>query len=156
MSEIIEMLESPTGKAWSVNLEEVVKATGWTKPYSTLSRWFIRAPWAHPLWHSYILELQHLRPLEGFSPPKIYLDGATHEMTLAALDPAWKIIQMKNPQPHMLHPLNFAAQIIEISDADAQTRIRGCILEILEQKLSPDTDFMRLWVQRFNDSMVKK
>jgi len=144
------------GCAWMSNDMAARKYLGMSE--ASLVCWFIEAAWAHPIWHSYALSLVHLRQLEGFPENLIYLDGATHEMALFALDPKTP----REPQVEgraklaALSPINFAAQFIEISDELALDRIKRTIQMILNRELSPDTDFIRSWVRLFGDNMMRE
>jgi hypothetical protein len=122
-----------------------------------VAAWIIEAPWAHPVWHSYLLNVIHLRPSERDPNPIIYLDGATHELCIEALDPE------KPRQPSIdggevwaLSPPNFAGQIICGSDVAAFARAENAVFMILERHLSPDTDYIYEWIRLFGDSMIKK
>lgn len=123
----------------------------------TLVHWVIRADWAHPFWHSYSLVLVHLRPLPSVREPDIYLPGATHEMWLHALNPDYSdeaLIKMGIVAPlQWLTPTNFAAQLIE-TDENALARIEEAVKEICSGTLSPDTDFVQMWILKFGDSMM--
>jgi hypothetical protein len=143
------------GRAWEQDIPAMrinQKVAAEADP--SVGGWVIEAPWAHPAWHSYLLALIHLRPLAGFDPPIMYLQGATHEFILYALDPDHP--RSVDQQCHLLTPANFAAQIICENDTAARDRIKAAIQEICDGKLSPDTDYMRLWVQRFGGNMLKK
>lgn len=145
-------IKGPHGEAWMIDLDAIGRKIG-VKEHASVVGWIISAPWAHPLWHSYSLNLIHLRPLPGYPPPTIYLPGATHEIILHALDPDHKINLEETPR--WLSPANFAAQFIEPSDEAAKDRIRQCVFEITRGILSPDTDFTQQWIARFNASMIK-
>ena len=53
----------------------------------TIVGWVVEAPWAHPLWHSYVILSSHLRPLPDQRKTIFYLPDATHEIWVYALDP---------------------------------------------------------------------
>jgi hypothetical protein len=150
----------PYTKAWLLPVEEVAKRSDIPKDWAaTVQIWLIEAPWAHPMWHSYILSLIHLRPIEGVKPPVIHLKGATHEMMLWALDPqADRRPLMDGTAIRMpfLSPANFAAQLTARTDEDACIRVRNAVQRIADGKLSPDTDYLRLWIRLFGDNMIKR
>jgi hypothetical protein len=125
--------------------------------FAMLCHYLIEAPWAHPAWHSYCISLVHLRPLSDNDTPIIYLDGATHEFILSALNPERdrNALLLGKVGDHFLSPLNFAAQFIAASDAAAIERIRETVGDIVNGTLSPDTDFRSLWIARFGDAMMK-
>lgn len=145
-------LDGKYGQAWKFDLAGAVKRYG--EKGGQLESWWIRAPWANLMWHSYAVLLVHLRPIAKNPEPRIYLPGATHEIMVAALHPDGKM--QFDARPPMLSPLNFAAQFIETSDEAAEARCRKCVEEIvLLGHLSPDTDWVQLWIARFNDSMMR-
>ena len=80
----------------------------------TVAMWFLDCPGQSPAWRHYHLAIIHLRPIEGVKPAVITEEGATHEVILAAMDPA------KNPSPtdietwSHLRPLNFVGQLRQI------------------------------------------
>lgn len=143
------------GRAWKVPLKVFEEAYP-DSPHSTLNYYLIEAYWAHPFWHSYILPLVHLRPVEGLAETKIYLQGATHEFWLAALDPdvPRQMIFDKAILP-FLSPNNFAAQRIYESDEAAIADIEKAVQDICNGELNPDTDAFSVWKERFGDTMVK-
>lgn len=148
------------GKAWRYDLARIRRREGWwrRKPDASLLSWLIEAKWAHPLWHSYALHLIHLRPVEGLNEPKIYLPGATHEIFLYALDPE-EPRDLTRIARH-LYPSNFGAQFISLDcehydDRGAIGRMNDTVREIVEGRLSPDTDHMQSWLARYGDAMIK-
>lgn len=151
-------LTSLHGRAWAVDIDGAFKRLGRSREeFGDVASWLIEASWAHPIWHSYWINLNHLRPVSGqMAPLHFYLEGATHEVWVKALDPArprQAMIETGNMAP--LQPGNFAAQIIERSDEAAQERIKDAVQLICQGKLSPDTDFLRPWILLFGDNMVK-
>lgn len=147
------------GRAWKCDHAAFVAKHG-VKPGevdATVVNWLIEAPWAHPFWHSYTLTLVHLRPMPDARPTIFYLDGASHELWLYALDPG----KPREPAirgeafPSWLTPSNFAAQIVAPSDEAAAARIEGAVRRICDGTLSPDTDFIRQWMHLFGDNMIK-
>jgi len=158
---IKQHIEGAAGKAWRVDLDRLRQSLGPSIDDSTVSTWVIEAPWAHPVWHSYTICLIHLRPMPGSQfQPKFHLEGATHEFSLFALSPeaprAEIILGQVSPISHVLTPMNFGSQFIEIEDRLAIERIEKSIQEICHGKLSPDTDWQRDWIKRYNNAMIKK
>ena len=138
------------GQAWKCPHEADGKAG--------VAVWLIEAPWAHPIWHSYMLVLVHLRPLPGGPPPNFYLEGATHELWLHAIDPSVErqtILSTGKATRKLLWPMNFAAQIIEPTDELARERVEGAVRKVCAGQLSPDTDFRRDWEALFGSNMLK-
>lgn len=150
------------GKAWRAHLAAALARAG-IKPENDagLVVWIVEAPWAHPAWHSYAIVCVHLRPMADKRPTKIYLDGATHEIWVYALDPRGKRQALiENPTfgaetCQFLTPCNFAAQFIEPSDDAARGRVEAAVRAICDGALSPDTDFVRHWAHLFGSNMMK-
>jgi hypothetical protein len=146
-------LKSAHTRAWKINLNAE------QRPYC-LEAWVIEAPWAHPLWHSYLYTLVHLREIEGDGPemkPIIHLAGATHKILLYALNPHAsrnEIVTAGKAEQMLLEPCNFAAQFVG-TDSAALERFHEDIGLILDGRLSPDTDFRPQWVARWGDNMVR-
>lgn len=146
--------------AWSIDLDALRRRLNVpAMADSTLVMWVIEAPWANLAWHSYALTLVHLRPFPG-QKTIFYLDGATHELWLYALDPGaprQALIEGAEPDAGRwwLTPINFASQIIEPDDGAALARVRSAVLKICEGHLSPDTDYNRHWIHLFGDNMIK-
>lgn len=147
------------GRAWRCDL-----AAGLAKMKidpalnATLVHWVIEAPFAHPVWHSYSIVLVHLHPTPHIQETKIFLDGATHEMWVYAMNPdipRTDLIRTGIVKYHWMQPINFAAQFIEVRDKLALDRIQSTVREIIEGRLSPDTDYQSDWVKLFGDNMVK-
>lgn len=140
-------------KAWRVDLDALRRKS--TSAAALVRAWVIEAPWAHPCWHSYLISCVTLAALPGYPAPRVYLPGATHEFIIAALDPEYPVI-LPGPFREMM-PLNFAAQFIAESDADAAERVQKRAVElIVGGRLSPDTDFLREWARLWGDNMVRQ
>jgi hypothetical protein len=146
ITDAIPTITGRAGAAWDV-LTTVPNKT------FTVACWIIRAPYAHPIWHDYVLSVIHLRPDPVHPEPLLYEPGVTHELTLQALDPA---VEPTTTGPwRALNPLNFAAQIKEPDDAAAAQRAKAAVQEVVDGVLSPDTDFIRMWIDRFGSNMVR-
>lgn len=147
------------GRAWLVDTRAQVRAQGMNPEHGAeVSAWLVEAPWAHPCWHSYVIVLVHLRPLPGRPLETVYyLDGATHEMWVFAVDPDADRQAMLTTSfgKWWLRPKNFAAQMIEITDKLAADRVRDAVRDVIEGTLSPDTDHRRAWVARFGANMMR-
>ena len=147
------------GRAWRCDLDAArLRWAVNAENDCCLDHWVVEAPWAHPIWHSYSLVLIHLRPLSDGRKTKFYVDGATHELWLWALDPDKNRIPMLSGGDAAglwLIPLNFAAQFIEVADDLAQQRVRSAIQRICDGTLSPDTDFRSMWIDLFGNNMMK-
>lgn len=117
--------------------------------------WIIDAPWAHPVWNQYALCLYDLTtPLDRAGPVEFYLEGATHEFILVALDPKHHVPRDTTPGKPLrrLDPPNYGYQFIAESDAAAAARVQECVDGIAAGKLSPDTDFRSLWNKLWADA----
>lgn len=143
------------GRAWRINLNGTLAAAG--GEHATLVGWIIEVPWAHPLWHSYVLWLIHLRPMADGRPTLTYLPDASHELHLSALDPdkPRSPVIAGDAGPSVLTPMNFAAQMRKYTDSDAIDRINCAVRDVVDGRLHPDTDFRSQWIERFGDNMMK-
>ena len=154
------VIHDKRGRAWLCDMAEGCRRLGVPSAENcALAHWVVEAPWAHPAWHSYSLLLMHLRPLPGMPEPKRYMEFATHELILHALNPDMpldELIATGLIKGQLLTPTNFAAQIVELEDDDARARIRAAVEDICAGKLSPDTDHRRAWEARFGNNMVKR
>lgn len=148
------------GKAWKCDLDEARRIMGKNpSDDATLIHWLVEAPWAHPAWHSYSLVLIHLRPMDDSRETKFYLPCASHELWVYAVNPdanRQEMITEGFVEGMWLSPKNFAAQIVELNDEDALERIESTVHEICDGILSPDTDFIRDWISRYGNNMVKR
>lgn len=157
------IITSPTmtglhGRAWELDMAEARRNFGVDKDDSTVGVFCVEAPYGHPIWHSYMLSMIHLRPLVGQSRlPTINRPGATHEIMVFALDPERQrepFITAKD-HPHLLRPANFVGQVIEASDDDAASLLRATVQDVIDGKLNPDTDYMKWWAERFGAFCLK-
>jgi hypothetical protein len=145
-------LNGPYGRAWQLDLKALV-----TEPDAAIDLWLVEAPYAHPVWHSYMLFLMHLRPLPDFPPPIFYLEGATHEFHIWALDASAQrqhIIDTGQWGEKRLNPMNFAVQV-KMDDDEVKSKLRFSIVDILHGRISPDTDYRSRWARLWGDNMIK-
>lgn len=123
------------------------------KPFG--ATWLITAPWAHPAWSQYALVLIDLTTPSD-QPPVIFLDGATHELLLFALNPSHPATSAQTMVEHgPFHPLsppNHGYQFKADSDAAAVTRLQKIVDDIEGRCLSPDSDFRAAWDAMFRDA----
>lgn len=146
------------GRAWLCDVAEAVRRAGLgPDDHGCLSHWIVEAPWAHPVWHSYALVLVHLRPLAAGRQTLLYLEGATHEIWLSALDPDVDRNDMlaAGVVAGWLRPMNFAAQFIEIADELARGRVQQTVQAICDGRLIPDTDARADWISLYGDNMQR-
>lgn len=145
------------GQAWMVDLETGRRVLIGGREDATCCMWVVEAQFAHPLWHSYLFAMIHLRPVDGLPPPLLYRPDATHEFWIFAMDPE----KPRQPviegaaMPSMLHPKNFGAQLVAGTDAEAMQLVEAAVQDVVDGKISPDTDWFSVWVERFGDAMVK-
>lgn len=157
---IAPTIMGPHGKAWLCDHASLRRKLNVRDDQDgTVEHWIIEAPWAHPVWHSYSILLLHLRPLPDKRETLFYLENASHEMMLHAMDPKADreaiIIGSGLFGGMWLTPTNFAAQFVEISDDLARDRIRKAVEIICAGNLSPDSDFINDWADLFGDNMMK-
>jgi hypothetical protein len=144
------------GKVWDL---DVSKFAG-EKKHTTCGGFIVSAPYAHPHWQNYFCSVIHLRDVPGLDPATIYLEGATHEMLLWAMNPKKgiaPILEYKddNVMSYCLSPVNFGAQFVSASDQAAHDLILIAMKDVADARLNPDTDFRSQWVLRFGNNMMK-
>lgn len=148
--------EAANGKAWRMDTEAIrLKYCVNPGEDATIAQWVVECRWAHPFWHNYWIAIIHLRPTKQMPEPKINLPGATHEIWVFALNPL-ETPSLDNNWPILLSPGNFIGQFIASTDIDAEQTLENTVQDIIDGKLSPDTDFRHEWVRRFSDSNFKK
>jgi len=151
-------IDSPVGRAWQIDHSAVLKKHGVAvEDDAVICRWLVEASWAHPYWHSYEIICVHLRPMPDNQPTKIYLEGATHEIWVYALDPAIHRQALLDGDVlcSWLEPKNFAAQFIEPSDIKAIERVEQTVRGIVNGNINPDTDARSQWYGLYGDNMLK-
>lgn len=157
----VPTFEGDHGRAWRIDLENARAKHNPDLEDATLDYWVIEAPFAHPVWHSYAIIIVHLRAMPDHRETKLYREGATHEFWVIALDPEGdrtKLIDTARASDetcHWLLPFNFSAQLVEANDTEARQKIEDAVHDVADGKLNPDTDFIRMWVQRFGGHMLK-
>ena len=154
-------MNMPNGKAWRFDLDAIrMRMKADPASDAAVDAWLVEAPWAHPVWHSYLVMLIHLRPIPGFEPPIIYNPHATHEVLVFALDPEGDrdrlLAESIGYHCRTLEPPNYTGQIVEITDDLARARVRKAVEMICAGDLSPDTDYRAQWIALFGDHMVMK
>lgn len=82
---------------------------------ATLAQWFVHLP-GQAVWSDYLINVVHLRPIDGAPPAVLDRADATHEVLVVALDP------IENPRPNametwrFLRPINVQCQFQVPSD----------------------------------------
>lgn len=137
------------GQAWKMDVTKTYKVVP-----SGICRWVLQVPWAHPVFHEYVIDCVHLRNENNLPKPKVLLTGATHEIVVHALDPDWILTYERYPA--ILMPTNFSSQFHCENDAAAEARILDTVKEVISGVLSSDTDYIQEWVKRYGDCMIKK
>lgn len=145
----MKKLEGKHGLAQTFDLPAIAQG----RPDAGVEVWLVKAPWAHPWWHSYVIMLLHLRPMAGVDEPKMYVKGATNEIIIFALNNGIPVSLDKPWAKAMLHPCNFAAQFIATGDEAAALKVQECVQKIVDGELSPDTDHIQSWGAIFNRAM---
>lgn len=160
--DIAPTLTGRAGRAWEIDMEKARAMAARLRPDATKNDTTVgcfcaEAPYAHPIWHSYMIGIYHLRPLEGIPAAKINLPGATHELIVVALNPELPRTPFVAGEefPKFLTPINFCAQIICPDDAAAHALLKGAVQDVIDGKLNPDTDYIRHWMQRFGSNMIR-
>lgn len=148
------------GRAWKLDLAaHRSKLDLDPRDDASVAAWLIEAPAAHPLWHSYLMTLVHLRPLRDGRRTVFFRPDATHEFLLFACHPDAKRADMLSGACDLgsclLQPTNFAAQLVCDRDDIADHQIERCVQDICNGLLNPDTDARGQWIARFGDAMLK-
>jgi hypothetical protein len=149
-------LRGMLGNAWLIDMEAVSRRRGITndpRASVTLPSWIASAAYAHPMWSHYAIMCIALRDVPGVPKAHIHLEGATHEVMVFAMDPDTK--PAVDDFPRMLNPVNFTGQFIAADDLTAAARIQQAVQDVIDGTLNPDTDYRRMWVERFSGSNLK-
>lgn len=120
---------------------------------ATVGSWVVHAPGYRILWAYYQIAVCHLRDAPGIASAVHMLPGSTHIVFVLALNPSFS--PTLDTMNHYLTPTNFAGEFIAENDITACEKIEESVMEILNGKPSPDTDFIREWVKRYSDSNLK-
>ncbi|WP_127144087.1 hypothetical protein [Pelagibacterium montanilacus] len=115
------------------------------KPFARC--WWLHAPWAHPLWHSYLVSLADLTTPTA-RPPKLMAPEVTHELLVCALNPS---VPKETWPPQLLQPINHGYQFRAEDDRAAEARIVSVMEAISAKRLNPDTDARSSWDTLFED-----
>ncbi len=118
---------------------------GPSRPFSAI--WGVTAPWAHPLWHEYLLELVDLTTPTS-KPPVLHMVGATHEFILTAITRETQFnhgLPLSMQAVGKLTPPNYGYQFIAKDNLAALNRIQDLVDRIDARTISPDTDYRHEW-----------
>jgi hypothetical protein len=136
------------------NVRDVAR-TGVITAQCQLRAVFICCPWAHPFWHTYLVTIVHLRPVEELPPPNLAYPDASHEIMIQAMDPSVDLgteSPASVPPKSALQPPNLAHQLRGQTDAQARVLFDAFVQAIAKRELSPDTDHRRsqlAWFERW-------
>ena len=118
-----------------------------------LAQWIVFAPWVHPLWSYHFVGIVHLRDVEPHPPANLQFEGATHEFMVLSLDP--------NHEPQgfdslkYLMPQSIAQQFTATNDAEALEWIELLLDNVLNQKLSIDSDNRSQWKHLLTEHKIE-
>lgn len=104
-------------------------------------------PDAHPVWHTYVVSLIHLRSPDAWREKP----ENTHELVIGALDPGTVPDPSDPLTVRALVPMNLVHQFSGIDDAAAGRIFDRFIQALAERRLTPDTDGKvtnQLWLFR--------
>lgn len=150
------------GRVWLVDLVAARKKLPLGAiPDATIAHAILEAPWSSEVVHSYSLICVHLRPRPLYlgRPVTQYLEGATHEISLIAINPEVdRLLMLTEPaDPGVwLSPPVFAAQIVASGDEAAMARILHAAELVCAGSLSPHPTHVRSWVQLFGDNLLRR
>lgn len=121
---------------------------------TTLASALAHCPGDHLAWSWWVVSLCHLRPVEGFPPAEIVTPGATHEIVTQVINPE----RCPTPDPAawkqgypVLQPPDVAVQLVAKDDDDAIRIFQALCRDVAEGRLSPDSDYRRVWTIRAAD-----
>lgn len=130
-----------TGRAGSACLVPV--APDVPNASESVASYLITAPYYHPVWSQYGLEVIRLRDVPGMPPPVLKFQGATHEIMVVALNPehgpwtAEKVIAAQHQTP-ILTPINIAEQF-EATDEEMRALADLLVQAVVHGMLNPET-----------------
>jgi hypothetical protein len=112
----------------------------------------LHRPHAHPVWHTYLVSMVHLRAVADLPAPQLVYADSSHEIAIFALAPDSKPdpADVKTIVP--LHPGNLFYQLRGKSDDAALAVFRAFTAALASGELNPDTDHRRhtlAWLDRW-------
>lgn len=115
------------GRAGTVERVEWPESDDWRHACS-ISQWWADCPGQSPAWRHYVMAAVHLRSVEGEdAPPRLRRPTATHEITVAAVDPNGptpsRELFAAGGLPRWLAPLNVSMQIDDCSDDECRVLV---------------------------------
>lgn len=141
-------------KAWKMDVAAAKAGVENGQQDRTVAAWVVEAPDVHPIFpHAVVVLLQLHTDGPGLDKAVKHLEGATHEIMVANLNPEVEIgLDRANS---VLDPFNYVGQFIAADDANAIARLDFTVGEIVEGKLSPDSDAVEDWALRFGRWSMK-
>jgi hypothetical protein len=140
--------EGRAGKAWRLTMPPPGE-----RPLrdhdGTVGGFIVNAQGAHPFWDHWMISVVHLRPIEGVQPATIVVEGATHELMIAAIDPELPLPSLdaatESWRVHWLRPIDVLEQFQAKDDAVAHQILELAVQAIVGGYASPDQDWRRWW-----------
>lgn len=137
------------GKAWRVTAgyDPKTDPPDWS---GCLVQWQVNATCYHPMWSWWLVQLIHLRPIEGVRPPVVRLPGATHELVICSLDPGKPMLDPDEKPTDartyaILTPIDVEEQVAGLDDAAAVKVCELAVRAIVDGHMSPDQDYRSAW-----------
>jgi hypothetical protein len=120
-------------------------------PHGVLSLWLIEAAGVHPFWSRWLVSTIHLRAVDGLPDPVVRVDGATHEIMVAGLDPAHYPTHFPvgndSARLVMLTPMNWTWQFPASSDDSAVAVAREVVRGLVDGRLLLEPQGIMHWRQ---------
>jgi hypothetical protein len=120
-------------------------------PHAVLTFWVIEAAGVHPFWSRWLVSTIHLRAMPDLPPPIVRADGATHEIMVAALDPAYYTthfpVGRRDARLWLLTPMNWEWQFPASRDDTAIAVARAVVRGLVEGQLLLEPQGINNWRQ---------
>jgi len=116
---------------------------------ATIRAYLLHCPGAHAAWSYWMVDLIHLRPIEGVPPASKSYAEAEYELISIALNPAHDAALDPDDASTFRHlrPIDFAHQFHGVDDASAIDLLDRLVDLVVAGRLSPDSDYARAWKQ---------
>jgi hypothetical protein len=101
----------------------------------------------HAAWDTWMLQVYHLRPVDGLPPAKLHYPTAEFELVTMALDPSQGPFDpdtLPENVPYMT-PLDLVKQFDGCTDQQAVRLLGLMVKEICAGRMSPDFDYREAW-----------
>lgn len=112
----------------------------------------LHRPDAHPIWHSYMVSLVHMRDEPGFPPAHRTFADETHEIMVVALSPNCGDFPQEWSKIVHLTPPNLVQRLRGYTDDRARKLFDAFVKALAAHELNPDTDYRRsqlAWFERW-------